>query len=133
VDERVRQLMLDGYGAIGRGDLDAVVEGMDPEVELESSGIFLDEGRTYRGYAGVREFFEMIADAFDELSYDLVEMIELDDGRVFVRVRVRGRGKGSGIEVDREGAHIWTVRDYKALRMVAYANVEEARAAAGLT
>jgi ketosteroid isomerase-like protein len=133
VEERVRRLILDGYAAVGRGDIDGALEGMDPEVELTSSGAFLDEGTTYRGREGVRSFFAMIADALDELHYELFELLELDDGRVFVRVRIRGRGKGSGIAVDREGAHIWTVRDYKAIRMVAYADVEEARAAAGLT
>ena len=133
MDEAVRRLMHDGYAAVGRGDMDAVVAGMHPEIEVETSGVFLDEGAVYRGREGVRAFFEMIAAAFDELAYELIEMVELDDSRVFVRLRVRGRGKGSGIEVDREGAHIWTVRDVQAVHMVAYADVEEARAAAGLT
>jgi ketosteroid isomerase-like protein len=133
LDERVRQLIVDGYAAVGSGDIDGALAPMHPEIELTSSGAFLDEGITYRGREGVRGFFTMIADAFDDLAYDLLELVELDDDRVFVRLRVRGRGKGSGIEVDREGAHIWTVRDYQAVRMVAYADVEGGRAAAGLT
>lgn len=133
MDERVRRLMLDGYAAVNRGDLDAALEAMDPDIELRSSGAFLDEGQIYRGRKGVRRFYEMVAEVIDELTYELVEMSQLGDGRVFVRLRFCGRGKESGIPVDLDGAHIWTLRDYKAIRLDAYSDLEKARAAAGLT
>jgi ketosteroid isomerase-like protein len=133
VDERVQRLMLDGYAAVNRGDIDAAVAAMDPAIELRSSGAFLDEGEVYQGREGVRRFYEMIAEAFDELTYELIDMRELEDGRVFVQVLFRGRGKGSGVAADLDGAHIWTLRDYRAVRLDAYSDLEKARAAAGLT
>jgi uncharacterized protein len=45
---------------------------------------------------------------------------------VVVLTRYRGRGKGSGVEVDEEGAHVWTIRDGKAVRLEVFADRERA-------
>ena len=133
MDERLRALLVDGYAALERGDVDTVLEGIAPDFELEASGAFLDGGTTYRGREGVRRGLEMLADALDGLSYDLIDLIEVDDRRVLALVCMRGRGRESGVEVEREGVHLWTVRDYQAISMRAFADLDEARAAAGLT
>ena len=36
---------------------------------------------------------------------------------VVVLTRYRGRGRASGVEVDVEGAHVWKLRDGKAVRL----------------
>jgi ketosteroid isomerase-like protein len=133
VDERKREVLEHGYDALSRGDIDAALEDIDPEIEVVTSGAFLDEGTVYRGHDGLRQFFAMLLDAFDYLDYEIEEMVELDDERVLVTFRLHTRGKGSGLDVEREGAHVWTMRDYKGTRLVAYAAVEEARTAEGLT
>ena len=45
----------------------------------------------------------------------------------------RGRGRGSGAAVDTKGAHVWTMRDGKCVRLVIYADRANALAAVGLT
>jgi ketosteroid isomerase-like protein len=45
---------------------------------------------------------------------------------VVVLTRYRGRGRGSGVEVDREGAHVWKLRDGKAVRLEVFADRERA-------
>jgi ketosteroid isomerase-like protein len=45
----------------------------------------------------------------------------------------RGRGKGSGVEVETKGAHLWTLRDGKCIRLEVFADRAKALAAAGLT
>jgi hypothetical protein len=57
----------------------------------------------------------------------------VDEDRLLVTFRLRGRGRGSGLEVDLEGAHLWTLRDLKAVRLEAFADAQSGRAAAGLT
>lgn len=47
---------------------------------------------------------------------------------VVVLTRYRGRGKGSGAEVDVEGAHVWKLRDGKAIRLEVFADREAALA-----
>jgi uncharacterized protein len=51
---------------------------------------------------------------------------------VVVLTRYRGRGKGSGAAVDTTGAHLWTLRDGKAIRLEIYSSREKALEAAGL-
>lgn len=47
---------------------------------------------------------------------------------VVVLARYRGRGKGSGVEVDAEGAHVWRLRDGKAVRLEIFADRRRALA-----
>jgi ketosteroid isomerase-like protein len=42
--------------------------------------------------------------------------------RTVVLTRYRGRGKGSGVEVDVEGAHVWTICAGKAIRLEIFAD-----------
>jgi ketosteroid isomerase-like protein len=51
---------------------------------------------------------------------------------VVVLTRYRGRGKGSGVEVDTEGAHVWTLRGGRAVRLEVFAKREKALASVGL-
>jgi uncharacterized protein len=53
------------------------------------------------------------------------EYVELGDWTV-VLTRYRGRGRGSGVEVDVEGAHVWKLRDGKAVRLEVFADRERA-------
>jgi ketosteroid isomerase-like protein len=47
--------------------------------------------------------------------------------------RYRGRGKGSGATVDTKGAHVWTLRAGRCVRLVVFADRAKALASVGLT
>jgi uncharacterized protein len=49
---------------------------------------------------------------------------------VVVLCRYRGRGKESGVEVDTRGAHLWTMRAGKAIRLEVFSSRRRALAAA---
>jgi uncharacterized protein len=51
---------------------------------------------------------------------------------VVVLTRYRGRGKGSGVEMDVEGAHVWRLRDGRAVRLEIFADRRRALASVGL-
>jgi uncharacterized protein len=51
---------------------------------------------------------------------------------VVVLARYSGRGKESGVTVDSEGAHVWTMRDGKAIRLEVFSSRSRALEAAGL-
>jgi ketosteroid isomerase-like protein len=133
MDEARRRLLDEGYAAINSGDVEEALRHLDPEVEVVTSGAFLDEGAVYRGHEGVGQFLGMLNDAFDDFSYEVLELTELDGDRVLALLRVAARGKGSGLEVARDAGHLWTLRGEKAIRLEAFADHESARAAAGLT
>jgi ketosteroid isomerase-like protein len=132
VDEARRKLVLGGYAAINSGDLERALAFLDPEIEVVSSGAFLDPGAVYRRHEGVREFLGMVADAFEEFTYEVVELIEADEHRVLAMLRVNARGKESGLAVAMDVAHLWTLSGDKAVRLEAFVDRESARNAAGL-
>jgi ketosteroid isomerase-like protein len=51
---------------------------------------------------------------------------------VAVLTRYTGRGKESGVTVDTPGAHLWTMRDGKAVRLEVFSSRGKALEAAGL-
>jgi uncharacterized protein len=59
------------------------------------------------------------------------EYIDAGD-RVVVFTQYRGTGKESGVEVDTRGAHVWTMRDGKAVRLEVFSARRRALEAAGL-
>ena len=61
-----------------------------------------------------------------------VEEYRTNGDFVVALCRYIGRGKGSGVDVDTPGAHLWTVRDGRAVRMIVYSDRERALEAAGL-
>jgi ketosteroid isomerase-like protein len=53
-------------------------------------------------------------------------------GHVVAFTRYRGTGKESSVEVDTRGAHVWTMRDGKAVRLEVFSARRRALEAAGL-
>jgi hypothetical protein len=51
---------------------------------------------------------------------------------VVVLCRYAGKGKESGVNVDVQGAHLWTIEAGRATRMVVFSDRERALEAAGL-
>lgn len=51
---------------------------------------------------------------------------------VVVLTRYTGRGKGSQVAVDTQGAHVWTLRDGRVIRLEVFSSRERALAAAGI-
>ena len=51
---------------------------------------------------------------------------------VVVLTRYLGRGKASGVEVDAPGAHLWRMRNGKAVRLEIFSSRERVLDAAGL-
>ena len=74
----------------------------------------------------MKTWLERFLDAWDQLDIEVTKLIESGD-QVVALVRFHGRGKGSGIQV--EGgvdAHVWTVRDGKAVAVKLYQGTREA-------
>ena len=69
--------------------------------------------------------------AWEEWSLDPEEYIDGDD-RVIVVAKMHARGRGSGVEVDRQDALLYELRDGLIVRIDYFNNKSEALAAAGL-
>lgn len=120
-----------GYEAFVRGDIDAALEGMDPEVEWHNPAESPEAG-VHRGYEAVKRDWAQTSDFFEDFAIELEQFFDAGD-EVVVFLRYRGRGRGSGVEVDARMAHVLTVRDGKAIRVRQFLDRAAALEAAGLS
>ena len=100
------------------------------QVEVRDHDIM--DGRAYRGHDGVRTWLlEDWGPAWSEFSAEPEEYIDAGE-RVIAVFRIRAVGRGSGIEIERQDAAVYEVRDGLVARLDYYNNKPEALAAAGV-
>ncbi|MDQ4040941.1 MAG: nuclear transport factor 2 family protein [Actinomycetota bacterium] len=119
-------LVRDLYAALGRGDMEAVLGGMAPDVVFETTV------ETHHGRDGVRAWLRATFDALDDFQAVVERVLDAGDGRVLVDVYETARGRSSGLPLEHRFAHLWTVRDGRAVRFQAFTDRAEARRVVGL-
>jgi ketosteroid isomerase-like protein len=113
-----------GYEAWNHGDIEAVVEFLDPEIRWEGY-THIPESGTLTGRDEVRAWLERFLEAWEELDIEVTELNESGD-QVVALVRFHALGKGSGVEVaSGVDTHVWTVRDGKAVAVKLYQGTPE--------
>jgi ketosteroid isomerase-like protein len=91
------ELVRRSFEAIGAWDVDALLELYDPAIEfLPLTGTRV-EGGGYRGYEGVRAYFEEVSELWDVLVPEGHQFTEVGDA-VVVSGACRFRGRLSGAE-----------------------------------
>jgi ketosteroid isomerase-like protein len=126
--EIVRRL----HGAINAADDQATLALLDPEVVWVQNPNAPDP-RTFHGHEGMREFREMLADAFEDVRLEGDQFLDPGGDQVVSLGYMRARGVGSGVEVREARAWVWTVRNGKVVRHQTYDSHESALEAAGLS
>jgi ketosteroid isomerase-like protein len=121
------ELLLAGYEAWNRGDCDAWLALLDPQVEIHTSGVFPDLSAEYRGHRRARKFWHQLREPWESFSIE-VERIEEEGDCAAAAIRFRGRGLDSGVEVDMRFGSAINVRDDLATLLVNRRTLEEARA-----
>jgi ketosteroid isomerase-like protein len=120
--------------AINRGDVETVLQELDPAIEWHMAIQELVGGvaGVYHGHDGVREYFRDMDDAFAEVELDYTEVRDLGD-RVLATGSFRTRGRHSGAVIESPVAALVDVDDdSKATRVLTYLDLKEALEAAGL-
>lgn len=113
-----------GYEALNRGDLSVVLELLHPDLEWHEPEPSPDAG-THTGRDSFERFFRSWIDSFDGFTVEPEQVVERNDKLIAV-VHQSGRGRASGVQVDARLAHLWTVKDGRAVRWEAVANVDDA-------
>src|SRR5262245_792408 len=129
--EQKLELVREGFEAVTRGDLDAVLAMMDPEIEAYDPPE-LPDSSVHRGREAVRRDWEETFGIFEDFSIDIERYFAAGD-EIVLYVRYRGRGRGSNADVELSMAHIWTFRDGKVIRRRQYLDRGEALKAVGLS
>jgi ketosteroid isomerase-like protein len=126
--EFVRELFED----FGRGDFDAALAKLDPDVDWGEPPDMPDTGGGYRGREDVVAEFGRFMSAWADLKVDLEDVREVGD-RVVVLTRWYGTSKGTGIEVDQRVAQTYELRRGRVARVRQFRALDEALAAAEAT
>jgi ketosteroid isomerase-like protein len=118
--------------AYNREGPEAIISLLDPDVEWIADRS--DMGRvTYRGRDGVRKAFEELNEGFDEMSFEVDELIDADDHIVALGLMI-ARGRSTGIEAKLPLALVFTAgHDGQLIRYESFRNRDEALEAVGLS
>jgi ketosteroid isomerase-like protein len=128
------ELVKRAVDAINRGDAEALVAELDPEVEWHGA-ILMAMGGTqtvYRGHEGVREWLRDLYETLSEFQAEYPEIRDLGDRTVAIG-RVRARGAASEAQIESPHGTVTDFKDGKAIRVRTYLDPNEALEAAGLS
>jgi ketosteroid isomerase-like protein len=121
------------YEAWVRND-PAVYDAIDPAIELypDPEAHWVGVNLVYRGHDGLVEYLRSVYEAFEDYRPEVERFLDAGDKVVTLAIE-HGRGRGSGVEVDAaRTAHVWTIRDGKAIRLDLYLDRIRALKDAGL-
>ena len=108
------RVVQDAYAAFGRGDIDAAVEAMHPDIQWHEAehSLWYEPG----GYHGPEDIlanvFARIPIDFDQFEVEPNAFHDAGD-TVIVEGRYRGRTTGGANQLDAQVCHVWRIRDGK--------------------
>ena len=117
------------YDAYVRGDMEAALAMVDPEIEIYDHDI-LDAGE-YRGLEGMLRWQVDWDSSWESWRWEAEDFVDVGD-RVVVVLRLYAKGRHSGVDVERLDGAVWTLRASKAVRLDYYGSKDEALKAVGL-
>ena len=120
------------YRAWNSGDMEALIDVFDAEVEVHPAlGAFL-ASTVYRGHDGVATWYEETYEPWAELHAEPMRFIDAGESTVVVAA-LRARVPGGQVDVEAELAQVVTVRDGKIVRLDGYEEPDAAFAAVGVS
>jgi uncharacterized protein len=120
-----------GFEAFDRGDWDDLLALLDPGVEWETTGQFV-EGGTFRGWEGVREFLGLLSGEFKEFRARADNFA--DRGELVVAdVHTTGIGRRSGAPAAVDFTLLASLRGGRLVHLRNFMNRSQALEAAGLS
>jgi ketosteroid isomerase-like protein len=117
------------YDAWMAGDDETIFSIYDSDIRLnpDPEAWWVGMADDYVGHNGVRRYMSAVYEAFDDYRPVVEQISDAGGGRVLVLAVEHGRGRGSGAEVEAaKTAHLWTLRDGKAVRLDLFLDRERA-------
>jgi ketosteroid isomerase-like protein len=112
------------YEAFNEGGVGAILERLDPEIHVRERETLPDRA-TYRGREGVRKMFEVILEAFDDLQFEVEDVVDREN-HVLVVLQQVVRGRGSGIRMVGRTVHLWEMRNGRPIALTVFGTREQA-------
>jgi ketosteroid isomerase-like protein len=99
-----------GIDAYSRGDVEAALELLSPEIEVYSPPELPNAG-TYRGLEGFGRWTMMWEEAWERFEREIVRIEAVGERHAVAVVHQTGVGKGSGVEVQQEAGFVMELND----------------------
>jgi ketosteroid isomerase-like protein len=135
IADMIRQ-SIDDFNAFHRGELsgEALAEVFDPQIEIiwRDRQTYPDFPQHLRGLAECIAFAEQYRDGWIDLVREVLEVIEVPDGRVLALVRQSGRGRQSGVPIVIHFFELSTIREGRVRKIEYFPHRADALQAAGL-
>ena len=109
------------------GDLEKIIEQVDPEIEWRTSALYPGVDPVYHGHEGFRQVWRDFHEIWQTLTMELRDVVAVDD-RVAFAFHFDATG-GAGVRAGRDQASLATIRNGLLLRILNYATWDEALAA----
>lgn len=107
------------YADFGRGDIPAVLDAVDENVEWVTPDIGLPPGGTYRGRAAVAQFFQQVGETWEFRAFEPREYIASGD-RVAVQGSYAFTSRSTGRSASCDWVMVWKMRDGKVVQFQEY-------------
>lgn len=117
--------------AFARRDVDAMLAGAAPDIEVRPAVTGGLEGTVYRGHTGLRDFVRDLDESWRDFRVQPEELRDLGD-RVLVLGRTLAQGMESGVELDTASGFVFELRGGKLRGFRSFVSREAALAAVGL-
>ena len=124
------EIVRQGHAAWNKGDMDAMLALLHPDVEFVTSGAFPGLDPVYSGHDGFKRFWRDFRGTWQSLHLAIHELRDCDE-RVIALVRFEARGR-DGLEVARQTGSVWAFRDCLTVRVENHGDWTKALEAAGL-
>jgi ketosteroid isomerase-like protein len=119
--------------AMIRGDAQAALEALDPEITWHATVGGVDEGRVYRGREEVAQAFVDYFQTWERIELRAERFFDAGAEDVVVFWHEVAKGRASGAVVETDTGTVNTVRDGKIAVVRSYMDRAEALEAAGLS
>jgi ketosteroid isomerase-like protein len=128
------QMMDRIYAAMNRGDLEAALEELDPDIEWVDPPDLPDRRAPIRGRQALKEVWLQYLELFsDTIRYEILEFEQAGE-RTFVALRIAVTGRGSGAPAAADWYQVGFLGvDDKPVRFENYSDRASALEAAGLS
>ncbi|MGI9020877.1 MAG: nuclear transport factor 2 family protein [Solirubrobacterales bacterium] len=120
------------FDARNRRDLDALLACLSADAQFDLSESRSPYRGRYVGHEQVRRVFEDLFEAWENFELSLEDPVEAGD-QVVVSVLVRASGRGSGVQLQGQGANVFTVRNGEIVGFRLFQSRDQALEAAGLS
>ena len=130
MSQELVERVLAGYELFNAGELDQALIGFSQDIEWVAPDMVPDPG-PHKGPDGVRRFWDMWRETFEDFTIEVEEAHDLGD-QVVVIARIHGTGRDSGVPVTTPSfPQVWTWDGQAIVRMEMFSSEEAAREAIG--